>query len=58
MSDVLFIKNETDLQYYKSLRPKIKYGRLKFKYICNKCGKDCHMKAHKNYKIKSYYVSY
>lgn len=40
MSDVLFIKNETDLQYYKSLRPKIKYGRLKFKYICNKCGKE------------------
>lgn len=40
MSDVLFIKNETDLQYYKSLKPKIKYGRLKFKYICNKCGKE------------------
>lgn len=40
MSDVLFIKDETDLQYYKSLRPKNKYNKIKFKYICSKCGKE------------------
>lgn len=40
MSDVLFIKDETNLQYYKSLRPKNKYNKIKFKYICSTCHKE------------------
>ena len=40
MTDIIFIKTEEELKYFKSLKPKAKYNRTKFKIKCSICGNE------------------
>ena len=40
MTDIIFIKTEEELNYFKSLKPKAKYNRTKFKIKCSACGNE------------------
>ena len=40
MTDIIFIKTEEELNYFKNLKPKAKYNRTKFKIKCSICGNE------------------